>query len=175
MARKQFSRGRGRLGSERQTSWFPIDITSTTVSSLGSILNSLTAAEQAKRPFTVVRTHLHYEMTSDQTAASENQIAGLGLAVVSDQASGIGNTAVPTPLADLGSDLWFVHELMFGDFLFGDATGFIDPSGVRGRIDSKAMRKVNDDEDIVVVAEADTILGFGLILRVGGRILVKEH
>ncbi len=147
--RVRFTRGRGRLGSKRLTSWFPIDVTTTLISASGSLLNSLTVAEKAKRPFTIVRTYLEIQQQSDQSIASETQIGAIGLAVVSDQAVAIGVTAVPTPLTDLDSDLWFLHQLIFGQFLFADATGFQESAAPTMSLDSKAMRKVNDAEDVI--------------------------
>ncbi len=172
---RQFTRSRGRLGSRRETSWFPIDVSFSGVGSAGIILNSLTTAEKAKRPFTILRTHLAVKLASDQLAASEVQIGAIGLAVVSDQASAIGITAVPTPLTDLGSDLWFVHQVILGSFLFGTGVGFIEPGGQVFMIDSKAMRKVNDAEDVVIVGEGDTVLGDGFTFITAGRLLIKEH
>ncbi len=171
----KFSRSRGRLGSPRQTSWFPIDLTSTTVSGAGSLLNSLTTAELARRPFTIIRTHLEMQIVTDQSANSEFQLAGLGMCVVSDQAAAIGVTAVPTPLTDLDSDLWFVHQLLFCNQQIISAIGFTNPSGVRMAIDSKAARKVNDAENVVVTAQQNSILGDGFSMQVGGRLLIKEH
>ena len=173
--RKRFARGRGRAGSPRETSWIGIALTNSSISSIGSVLNSFNAAALAKRPFTIVRTYLEVFMISDQVVASEDQLAGIGIAVVSEEASTIGATAVPTPLDNLSSDLWLLHSLLFGSFTFLDATGFNDVQGVSRTIDSKAMRKVNDDQDVVVVAESDTTLGEGLIMAVGGRFLIKEH
>jgi hypothetical protein len=49
-------------------------------------------------------------ISSDQFAQSESQIGAIGLAVVTDQAVGIGVTAVPTPITDLSSDSWFLHR-----------------------------------------------------------------
>ena len=175
MAHPRFTRGRGRLGSKRETSWLPIDVVNTGIGGAGTILNSLTVAEKAKWPFTIIRTHLSIIMTSDQAAASENQIGGIGICVVSDQASAIGITAVPTPLTDLDSDLWLLHQLLFGEFLFGDGTGFTDPTGTFMTLDSKASRKVNDAEDVVIVGEVDLTLGFGASFVTGGRVLIKEH
>ncbi len=173
--RVRFTRGRGRLGSKRLTSWFPIDLTSTLVSASGTILNSLTVPEKAKRPFTIVRTYLEVQQQSDQAIASEQQVGAIGLAVVSDQAAAIGVTAVPTPLTDLDSDLWFMHQLIFGNFLLASAIGFEEGGATRMSLDSKAMRKVNDAEDVVIVAERDAVLGEGTIMLVGGRLLIKEH
>ena len=98
------------------------------------------------------------------------------MAVVSDQAEAIGVTAVPTPITDMASDLWFVHQLLYNEFTFADATGFEDRGQEQYVIDSKAMRKVEDGEDVVVVGESASGAGTGgFVMAVGGRVLVKLH
>ncbi len=172
---RQFTRSRGRLGSPRKTTWFSIDVDSEANDGSASISHSMTAVELAKRPFTVIRTYLQVKLSSDQSAASETQVAGIGLCVVSDQAAAIGVTAVPTPLTDLESDLWFVHQVMMNEFLFATGVAFISGVGEQYSIDSKAMRKVNDDEQILIVQEGSNVVGNGLITVTGGRLLIKEH
>ncbi len=134
-------------------------------------MGSLNAAALAMRPFTIVRQHYELYVISDQAAAIEQQMGAFGVAVVSDQASAIGVTAVPTPITDLGSDLWVTHQIFMGD-----ASTITDRSipGARYSVDSKAMRRVNNDQDVVIVAELDT-QGQGFILFAGGRFLVKLH
>ena len=96
--------------TRRATSWFDIPPFSVAVvAGGGTILASLTAAELAKRPFTIIRTHLTFDVQSDQVAATEVQTGAMGMAVVSDQASALGVTAVPTPATDAASDLWYLH------------------------------------------------------------------
>ncbi len=108
---------------------------------------------------------------SDQAAAIEQQAVALGLAVVSDQAVAVGVTAVPTPVTDMASPLWFVHQL-----LFGEESALTDRTKPQTRIsiDSKAMRKVEVGQDMVIVLENGGI-GSGSITRIGGRILVKNN
>ena len=173
----RFTRSRGRLGSKRATSWFDLPATSTLFTAAGgTILLVLSTAEKAKRPFTIIRTHLHYSFSSDQIAASEFYGGAVGMAIVSDQAAAIGVSAVPTPAADAASDLWFMHEWFSNQVLFGDGTGFQDAVSTQGRIDSKAMRKVDDSQDAILVAELDTVMGAGgFIFKAGGRLLIKEH
>jgi len=157
------------------TSWRPMPYSFTAFTAGGgTILASLDAEELAKRPFTIIRTHLFWRIQTDQSIASENQFAGLGMCVVSEEAAAVGVTAVPTPITDLGSDLWFVHELMANQyqFLSGIGAGNV---GIHSWIDSKAMRKVNDDQDALLVGEFDTALSDGFTLIVGGRLLIKEH
>jgi len=172
---RQFTRSRGRLGSKRATLWADIGLSRTAIATGGSVLNSAGASLLAKRPFTIVRVHLEVLMESDQVIASEGQVGAIGMCVVSDQAAAVGVTAVPTPATDAGSDLWFLHRFMFGSFVFGTASGFQDPAGVSASIDSKAMRKVNDDQDVLVVAQQASALSDGFTMLVGGRILIKEN
>jgi len=171
---RQFTRGRGRLGSQRKTSWFPIDRATTALDNSSVLIASLTVGEQAKRPFTIIRTHLEILMVSDQVAAAEVQNGAVGMCVVSDQAAAVGVSAVPTPITDAGSDLWFLHQWTLNTFAFATAVGFDERGGRLWSIDSKAMRKVNDDEDVVLVGESEAT-GDGFIFTTAGRILIKEH
>jgi len=112
-------------------------------------------------------------MRSDQIAANEDWGAAYGLAVVSDQAVAIGVTAVPTPDTDRGSDLWYVYEETYGHFTFTTGVGYIE-GGASNRYDSKAMRKVEIGQDLVIVAETPSGVNSALITD-AGRFLVKLH
>jgi len=93
---------------------------------------------------------------SDQSTATEGQIAQYGSVVVSEQAVAIGVTAIPTPVAVSGSDLWFVYETMVSDFTLGGgglAAAGGSKIGESFPIDSRAMRKVEDGQDVVSVLE----------------------
>jgi len=136
--------------------------------------NSLNAAGLALRPFTVVRARGFAWCRSDQSVASEDFLASFGLCVVSDQAVDIGVTAVPTPEADRSSDLWFQYETLGQGFTFKDATGFVSSEGITKDWDSRAMRKVEEGQDMVMVKESASISG-GLFLLTAGRLLVKLH
>ena len=174
MARK-FTRSRGRDSSRRQSAWLSIPpaVNTLAAASTAVVTASLNAAALAMRPFTVVRTHISWLLKSDQQAASEQYAAAVGFAVVSDQASAVGVTAVPTPVTDLGSDLWFLHASVVGFFALGTAVGFIE-QGVFKDIDSKAMRRVNDDQDMVLVEETYSTSA-GAITHNMGRFFIKLH
>ncbi len=94
----------------RETLWLSVDATRTIVTAVGgTLVTSYGAGALALRPFTIVRTRLLIFVQSDQAAAVEATFGAYGQAVVSDQVSAIGITAVPTPVTDLASDLWYVH------------------------------------------------------------------
>ncbi len=161
----------------RQSLWIGLGETNTALvgANTAALILSLNTAALALRPFTVVRTRGFLGVRSDQAAVSESYDGALGLAVVSDQASAIGVTAVPTPFTDLGSDMFFVHEMLFGRFSFlssiGHQANLIEPWK---SFDSKAMRKVDDDQDVVVTIESSS-LSSGTVVTTAARMLVKLH
>ena len=159
-------------GAKRKSLWLQFKPLSATVGAQ-SLIFSLNAAALALRPFTIVRTHFSVLMFSDQAAAVEQQNGAIGLAVVSDEAVAVGITAVPTPLAQLGSSLWFAHQL-----LMSQSSHQVDltlPPG-RWEIDSKAQRKVEVGSDVIVVMDNETIGGSATYIAfVGGRILIKTN
>jgi len=165
-----------RGGGRRLTSWFDIAPTRSTLTAAGgSIQNSLTAAELALRPFTIIRTHLIIHIESDQSAASEFQLGAVGMAVVTEQAVAAGVGSVPTPVTDDDSDEFFLHQWCMNSFVFADATGFDDQAGKVYEVDSKAMRKVSDSDNVIVVAEVDPVTGGGINMSIAGRLLIKNH
>ena len=141
-----------------------------------ALVASLNAAALALRPFTVIRTRGILRCFSDQQGASETYGASYGTAVVSDQATAIGVTAVPTPTVDNGSDLWYVYEFLIGRFIFADATGLMSV-GVERIVDSKAMRKVEDGQDLVQVVEGPSagVTASGSTIAGFTRTLIKLH
>jgi len=158
----------------RETSWFFNGWTSTTIAAPGSVLiASLNVAALALRPFTIVRWRGLWSVVSDQIANGENQVVSYGVAVVSEQAVAIGVTAIPTPVTDLGSDLWFVLEHLVNRWEVVSAVGVESPIQTGG-IDSKAMRKVEEGEDVVIVMETAAISA-GAVMKQVGRFLVKLH
>ncbi len=111
---------------------------------------------------------------SDQVAASEDYGCALGVAVVGAPAEAIGVTAVPTPDTDRGSDLFFVYAEMMNRFNLVTAAGFESINGMTKDVDSKAMRKVEDGDQVVIVQETQTTVS-SCVVTVAGRMLIKLH
>ena len=159
----------------RESLWLFIGETERTLAaaSTATFINSLNAAALALRPFTVVRTRGTFHVRSDQTGALEMYQAALGYAIVSDQASAVGITALPTPFTDSGSDLWYTREVITSVFGFISGVG-TQELGILKTYDSKAMRKVELGQDLAVVIEISSIsLGANVVHE--GRALVKLH
>jgi len=113
-----------RQGPRRETAWLGINFVATSAGTSAAVaVASLNAAALALRPFTIVRTYMHLGIQSDQVVTTEDQVAALGQVVVSDQALLIGVTALPTPITDLGSDLWFLHQWLTSSFTLLSSVG----------------------------------------------------
>ncbi len=159
--------------SDRIPTWVGFTGVATTIVGNASVLiGQGNAALLALRPFTIIRTRAIVQVESDQAAASETVIGAFGAIVVQEEAAGVGITALPRPLTELDAQ-WFVYQAFINSFLFGDGTGFLEPSGTTYEVDSKSMRKVGLSETIVTVAESNT--GQGGIIRTQGRMLIKLH
>ena len=160
----------------RETLWLaaPPARTSVAGGQSATLFSVLNAGALALRPFTVIRTRMQVGIISDQNAATENMLVGYGFAVVSDVASTIGITAVPTPITDQDSDLFFVYQMLFQGLNVTSAIGMHFNALQQYTIDSKAMRKVEDGSDIVVTGES-TSASDGSTIFDGGRFLVKLH
>jgi len=92
---------------------------------------------------------------------------------VTDQASAIGVSAVPLPVANDSSD-WFVYARLAGTFEFGSAIGFAQKGEVMV-IDSRAMRKVDLGEDLITVVQAGPAPSLGSRVTTYLKMLVKLH
>jgi len=148
----------------RETFWVGSASLSATLAaaSTAAILGQFNAAVLALRPFTIVRTRGVWFSRSDQGAATELREVAIGACVVSDQAIAIGVTAVPTPATDSDSDLWYMYERDFAQLQVNDATGFTNGPPTF-QYDSKAMRKVEDGQNSIIVAETSTVSSGALV------------
>ena len=147
----------------------------TIVASANAIVSSLSAGALLLRPFTILRTRMLINYESDQAAVSERGFGSLGRIVVSSQAVAAGATAIPDPgtiSGDPDAD-WFVHQPCMFSFLFLDSSGFTDMGSLPYVIDSKAMRKVGPNQDVVTMFSEEGAKG--AVLTTQGRMLVQLH
>ncbi len=121
---------------------------------------------------TVIRTRGLFGVESDQSAASESANGAVGIGVVSAQAVSVGITAVPHPVTDAGWNGWFWHSYWNSTVRVSSAVGF--QNLLRNiTIDSKAMRKVGDEERVVIVLENSATVGVRFFMDV--RIYSKPY
>ena len=167
--RKHFGAPR-RSGPRRLSTWIDLAPSEDSLGgNVGFFTASLNAVALAFRPFTIVRTHLEIAVRSDQAAAIERQITAVGLAVVSDEAVAVGVTAIPIPITNSNSNLWFLHK-----YVFADESSLTDRTRAQAHVsvDSKAMRKVEQGQDVVVMLETQ---GTGAVITTAFRMLLKMN
>ena len=123
---------------------------------------------------TVIRTRGMLGWESDQTAATERQIGAFGICVVTQQATTVGITAIPHPATDAAWGGWLYHTFFFSEFRLTTAAGFESNFLNSMVIDSKAMRKVDEDERLVVVVE-NTHATQSFLFFNSERFLTKVH
>ncbi len=147
-------RGRGfRTVVRRGTFWgrSPPDTAVTSLAAATAVLDSSSVPGGAGE--TIIRTRGQIIVGSDQAAGPEAWVGAVGFAVASDQAVAVGVGSLPTPYTDQDSDLWFVHQYFGGKFQFLDATGFDAAQYQVFSFDSKAMRKIEQGQTLIVVVE----------------------
>ena len=101
--------------------------------------------------------------------------AAMGICVVSENAAGIGITAIPQPISDASWDGWLWHQWL-GAFTGYSTTetGRGPMEAVRMEIDSKGMRKLRATDVIVGVIELGTEVGTAALQFVAEtRVLIK--
>ena len=147
-----------RSGTRRQTTWVgPADqgyvaVASTTKVLIGSFDPSTAGLPKP----TIVRTRGEVSVAVDVGVVVDTDIVGaFGICVISDQAVAAGAASVPGPFDQADWDGWFVWR-SFGLRLEHKSAVGIDKVSQGYEVDSKGMRKVTDNETIVLVAESQS-------------------
>jgi len=151
--------------------WLGNGINTVTLAPGPVLVSTLNAAALALRPFTILRTRMLIIVSTDQTIASEGNSGVYSRQVVTESAAAAGIGSVPTPITETEAD-YFVYQPFAFDFLFFDATG-VNLSTNQYVIDSKAMRKVGFDDQVIGVAELQ--VSNGALLSIQGRTLIQLH
>ena len=181
MAGRRFNRSPSRL-PRRATQWAGTDedgVTYTTLAAGAKLLALVltpTSAQAAgiNAPFTIVRTRGLLSVRTDQTVATESIIGAIGIAIVNETAAALGVTAIPGSMSEPSWDGWFVHQMFIETWRFLTSAGFESRDSIQIPIDSKAMRKVQSDETMIVVIEGGS-QGAGMQVAVNIRSLLKLH
>jgi len=101
--------------------------------------------------------------------ADLDMIGAIGVAIVSDQAFAIGVTGVPLPFTNADWGGWMVWRSFSSRWGFNDASGVLYEER-SFEVDSKAMRKVRQNETLIFVAESQA---GAMAVAEGVRHLVK--
>jgi len=164
---------RGRAaGPKRQVTWIgPADQSFITVGSgLKVLIASFDPDAGGLTKSTVVRTRGEVSTALLTSPAADVTVNGaFGLGIVTAQALAIGITAIPGPFTDADWDGWFVWGSFGMRFDSITQAGVLLTSQFR-EVDSKAMRKIPDGSNIVLVAESQA---GGFAINMPLRLLLK--
>ncbi len=152
-----FPRNRVVRGPRRLTTWVgPADQSLVNVAT-GSktLVASFDAAASGLAKPTLIRTRGQVAYSPQSLAADITISGAFGVCVVSDRAFTAGAASIPGPFTDAGWDGWAVWGSFTQKLEFSDATGLYLATGSQ-LVDSKGMRKVSDDETVVLMAESQT-------------------
>ncbi len=121
---------------------------------------------------TVARVRGQVLINLDATAVNEQVVIALGLIKVDNDALAVGVTAIPKPHID-GDAEWLWHGYLL---VTSGSEAAVNNNGLIARleIDSKAMRRVKTNDNMVLVAEvaAELDQGGNFDLLYGYRLLV---
>ncbi len=146
-----------RQGQRRTTEW-GASADATAVQNLAAatvvldqIASSASLEAQGLLPSTIIRTRGVLYTKADTIAAAEQAFGAISMAVTDDNAAAAGVASLQAPIANEDSDTFFLYEQFFAGGIT-DTAGFKAPWYVQ-TFDSKAMRKVEPGQAIVVVLE----------------------
>ncbi len=123
---------------------------------------------------TIRRNRGRFFVNSDQAAAAEGFQGAFGVMVVSLVAATVGAGSIPGPVTDTDAN-WMVWEPFQGRFqILGAGTGNDGDSGAHFDFDSKAMRKLSEDEALVMMVEnSNAVSGFDFTLGVSTLVSLR--
>ena len=161
-------------GARRTSTWIGAGLSEVTLATDDTLLATLNAAALALRPFTIVRSRIAISYLSDQTAANEFSQAVFSAQIVSESAAAAGVDSCASPIDETDAD-FFIYKPLFFDIISLTSVGVQDTvgDGNFNMIDSKAMRKVGEDQQVVFIIGQRSARG--ALLAMEGRMLIKLH
>ena len=140
-----------RTGRKTDYSWSGICGIANTIAAANTLGSGLITFSESG---TIYRLRGHVSVSLDVAAADNRQCVAVGLIVGTDVAVVAGATAFPSPLSDPDAE-WIWH----GFFNLVSITGTQSDSGggqfQEREIDSKAMRKVKTNSNVVLLADGE--------------------
>ena len=139
-----------RRGPKRRTHWTAFGFSAFTVTATGSTL--LATATGTHIPETLVRVRGYFEaLILSATSVGDGFFGAIGMGVATSAAITAGIGSLPTPITEEDWDGWMLHRY------FGCRGGIVGDSGDSGwealQLDSKAMRKIAEDESLYWAVE----------------------
>ncbi len=150
---------RARTRSGRRTDYIWEGATAT-VSGVDLTLNTATILSNNSQGLarTLMRSRGSIFLQLDAGGNDERVLIGLGLILASQEAVTAGVASIPKPIVEIEAD-WIWHSFVVLSSLAESAvTGDSSALWARVEIDSKAMRKVKPNQNIVLVAQVGQVV-----------------
>ena len=172
--RRGFHPRRGSSGIARDWSLGPGGVTQQAIT--GSGVTIIGSGVQSLVPqITIMRTRgLFHAYLTSATAAGDGFTGAMGIIVVTAQAFAAGAASMPSPVNELESNGWFYHQFL--SVHAGEAGGLSGgPEGSqRVDVDSKAMRKFDDQQRVVAILEVTETGTAAMNINFDSRMLVQD-
>jgi len=142
---------RARSQRRRRYDWAGLIFGATSISGTPNPIVGFSDTEDV----TVVRVRGNVFIQATPNAIADDDVIGLGLIVVTDQAFAAGGASVPGPIANMDAE-WMWHQFVplkaAGTALAGNDIG----TNVRVEVDTKAQRILKVNQTLAFVLELDT-------------------
>ncbi len=154
---------RTNVSNRRKTGWFdgPGQVTLASVTVGGSVVAAV-GSQALNDGLTLVRLHGMFTAWLEVVTTIGDGFSNMsiGICVVSENAAGVGVTAIPTPILDQSWDGWWFHQNI-GPLIGLETTEVARGplNAVRIPIASKSMRKIRLSDFVVFVLEVNNEIG----------------
>ena len=123
---------------------------------------------------TIARVRGDLSVYLDVGAADESAVAAMGLIVGNDDQVVTGSAAFPSPVIDLEAD-WLYHTFLSLKSITGTQSDVLGGQVARREIDSKAMRRIKPNDNLVCVGAVTIQSGAPTVDFMGAiRVLIQS-
>jgi len=155
-------------GSRANRTWSGFaSVAETTIAASSKVLIGGFTLSNTNIDETILRTRGR-AMASPVTTTSNGIFGAWGMCVVTDLAVAAGAASIPGPITDREDDLWYVWQPIVHRVTGITAVGTDFNAAQFMDFDSKAMRRVQEGQQIVIMVEnasASTTFRFSLVFR----------
>jgi len=160
-----------RRGGKKNFLWVAAATTGINLAASTKQATSLLVVTDGGSDSTLYRIRGRFYVSPQNPFDTSTVIGGaVGIIKVSDIAAGVGITAVEGPLTNAGSD-WIWHSYFFASYFQAAVDTAVVNPGFMVEIDSKARRRIDDNEQLVLVVETNA--SAAVTYYYGTRVLVS--
>ena len=165
-----------RVGKKRLTEWSVCSAPtgfSTVTASTKVVLVAVPSATLADVvPATIVRTRGAFSIKPGNPGATTTIHGAFGIGLVNEVAGALGVTGIPGPWSECGWGGWLYHRFFNTFWNFNSASSALY-THIEYEIDSKAMRKVETEQRLMLIIESgggnsfDAAVSFRMLMKAG--------